>query len=625
MEEKKQSCRWSRKMLSVLLALATVFTLSTAPAAAAESSIEAAQMITREAAEEEKENSAETEDSCAQEEENVNEPKEPTQLNEAPENQENEEKPSDEGVSEDKKAEDSESNAEVADRQKDDSGIQAESTTDANVLDSGTFGSNLKWTLDENYTLTISGNGSMPEWKYTNDIPWHDNWSARIQKIVLENGITSIGNGAFINCTGATSVEMPNSVTSISNYAFGECTALKSITLSSNVSQIGDYAFGWCSELTHAEIPASVSEIGNAPFAACTKIRSINVSANNKYYSSLDGVLFDKSQTKLIQYPCGKSGAYTVPGTVENIGVYAFGTAETVGEIVLPESLMTISDTAFVCCHSMKSITIPARVAYIGDEAFGHCYNLQSVYFKGNAPVFDANAFGGDGEKETALTATVYYPGKDATWTDAVRQNYGGKLTWKADNGASSVSNKISGVKTSIKKYYSIKAQSFSLGAECLSGSSLNYKSNQKAVKVNGSGKVTIEKKYLGSATITITAPATGQYKKATKKVSITVKPKGTEFTSMSSPNNSWFKAKWKKVGGVSGYQIKVSEVNKYYEPDGKSKTMTVKGAGKSTLTLDRLEKKRIYYVTIRTYVEKNGKKYFSDWCKEGSYIKLEW
>jgi hypothetical protein len=185
--------------------------------------------------------------------------------------------------------------------------------------------------------------------------------------------VISIGDLAFDWCTNLTSVTIPNSVTSIGDYAFEGCTNLTSLPRGNSVTNIGDFAFQCCYGLTTATIPTNVTTIGKGPFAWCTNLTAITVEALNSAYSSVEGVLFNKSQATLIQYPGGKAGSYTVPNSVTSIG---------------PE---------LVCdCWSLINVTIPSSVISIGQLAFYNSFSLMGVYFQGNAPTLSVEVFTGD-------------------------------------------------------------------------------------------------------------------------------------------------------------------------------------------------------------------------------------
>ena len=138
----------------------------------------------------------------------------------------------------------------------------------ASADSSGTCGDNLTWTyVSATYTVTISGDGDMNNYG-VNQMPWLD-FSDSIKKVIIKNGVTSIGERAFLNCSGLTSVTIPNSVTSIGSLAFYYCRGLTSVTIPNSVTSIGSSAFYGCSGLTSVTIPNSVTSIGTAAFSGC--------------------------------------------------------------------------------------------------------------------------------------------------------------------------------------------------------------------------------------------------------------------------------------------------------------------------------------------------------------------
>ena len=141
----------------------------------------------------------------------------------------------------------------------------------------GTNGDNVKWTLDtETGLLEIYGGGEMESYYSSNYSPWY-NYRTSVKSCTIGDGVTSIGEWAFSNCTSLTSVTIPNSVTSIGNFAFYHCDSLTSITIPNSVTSIGDYAFSGCSSLTSVTIPNSVSSIGDGTFQGCTSLTSVTI------------------------------------------------------------------------------------------------------------------------------------------------------------------------------------------------------------------------------------------------------------------------------------------------------------------------------------------------------------
>src|SRR6266404_4154931 len=128
--------------------------------------------------------------------------------------------------------------------------------------------------------------------------------------------ITIIAEEAFSGCTSLANFVIPESVTNIGTSAFVGCNSLSNITIPDSVISIGASAFSGCTSLSSVMIPSSVTSIGDSSFSGCTSLNAITADALNPSYSSLDGVLFNKSQTALIQFPGGKAGSYTVPNSV---------------------------------------------------------------------------------------------------------------------------------------------------------------------------------------------------------------------------------------------------------------------------------------------------------------------
>ncbi len=252
--------------------------------------------------------------------------------------------------------------------------------------ESGSCGKNVKWYYyKESATLVVRGAGSMRNYD-DEETPWPNG----IKKLVVEEGVTSIGNFAFYCQKRLAAVNMADSVTYISTAAFMGCNDLEKINLSENLTEIGveafedceyietivlpdklniigDSAFNSCYRLKRVDIPANVNTIGEYAFLYCFALEGINVSSDNVNYSSVDGVLFSDNGKSLIQYPAGKSGEYSVPIGVEIIEVEAFYDCDALVSINIPSTVVYIENSAFSYCDSLSEIKVDPENEYYSD------------------------------------------------------------------------------------------------------------------------------------------------------------------------------------------------------------------------------------------------------------------
>ena len=256
----------------------------------------------------------------------------------------------------------------------------------------GANGDNVTYVLTDDGTLTISGSGKMMDFSVGSDLPWCDKRS-QINTVSIEQGVTSLGDWAFSNCSSLTSVMIPNSVTSIGGFAFSSCRSLTSVMIPNSVTSIGNGAFSSCRSLTSVMIPNSVTSIGNGAFSYCSSLTDINVDPDNKDWCSVDGVLFSKDRKTLAAFPGGRTGEYQWPDGVTSIGDCAFYGCSSLTSVTLPNSVTSIGVGAFYGCSSLTSVTIPNSVTSIGVGAFEYCSSLTSVTIPNSVTSIGDSAF----------------------------------------------------------------------------------------------------------------------------------------------------------------------------------------------------------------------------------------
>lgn len=248
--------------------------------------------------------------------------------------------------------------------------------------DCGDQGGNVTWTLSDNGTLTISGNGKMDDWnKSPTGSPWEE-YDKKIKKVVVEDAVTYIGADSFFWYEKLTSVKIGSSVEKIGNRAFCE-TNIKTLAIPGSVRAIGKEAFEGCGKLTSVKIEGnSLISIGNAAFGDCFKLSAINIPDS---VESIGDYAF---------CCCGLTGPIALV-SVKTIGKEAFWSCIYLRSISFGDSLVSIGDAAFYECFSLKKIIIPNSVKKIGENAFLYCYSLASVKLGNSVKTLGGGAFFG--------------------------------------------------------------------------------------------------------------------------------------------------------------------------------------------------------------------------------------
>lgn len=305
---------------------------------------------------------------------------------------------------------------------------------DADIVDSGTYGRNLTWTLDSEGTLTISGQGKMADYGIDGSerSPWRG-LVENIKTVKICDGVTSIGDLAFFDHRLITSVTIPEGVTRIGKQAFAECWKLERINIPSSVTSIGEYAFdstdrhtelyvditdidAWCRisfEGVYAN-PAHRAErilLNGNPITSVTIPEDVTaLEYTFRGFDDLESVTLHDKLTRIGTSAfdiCIGLESIDIPSSVTSIGERAFASCSKLPSIAIPGGVTSISRRAFSGCTGLTSVTIPDSVADIGENAFSGCSNIKTVYYTGSQSKWQSIAIGSG---NNALTgADIHY------------------------------------------------------------------------------------------------------------------------------------------------------------------------------------------------------------------------
>lgn len=238
-------------------------------------------------------------------------------------------------------------------------------------------GKNVTWELKDG-VLTIKGTGAMADYSGDEYAPWYD-ICEEITEVVVENGVTAIGEDAFYDAYNLKKVTLADSVKKLGYGAFASCASLEEFT-GNGLTEIDDYAFNLTS-LSAFTVPSGIKTIGDTAFMG-TPIEEYTVAAGNKTFTAKDGVLYTNGGKTLFMYPSGNVNAvFEIPSKVTKVAESAFLTNMYLKEITIPNSVTSLGASSFQQCEALKTVKIPDSVKEVGDYTFYECTSLETLKF----------------------------------------------------------------------------------------------------------------------------------------------------------------------------------------------------------------------------------------------------
>ena len=286
------------------------------------------------------------------------------------------------------------------------------------IVARGKAGNNIFWSLSADGELTVTGSGAIRDYPYSavpEQLPPWEIWEKEIKKLVVGEGITKIGEYNFCDFEAVTGISLPSTLREIASGAFCHTGGPVEIVIPDGVMTLASGAFSESTGIRNITIPDSVTQMGVACFAECANLETVVLGRGLAEISS--SVFRD----------CPKLKSITIPDTVTKIGESAFDDCASLKKVIIPASVTEIGNSAFSCCRGLEEVIFEGKTNLGSDVFSSNQGALKVIRFCTDVPEFHAWSFSG-------VTATCYYSADNATWTAEVLQQYGGNITWVAQN-----------------------------------------------------------------------------------------------------------------------------------------------------------------------------------------------
>ena len=411
-----------------------------------------------------------------------------------------------------------------------------------------------------------------------------------LTSVTIADTVTAIWDNAFMHCSSLPEITIPGSVERIVDSAFAYCTSLKKVTLEEGIQRIDQQVFResgvesikipdsvtymeghvfWnCQNLTTVEIGEGMSSVPNHTFDGCSALKTVKL---GRFVSTIGQSAF---------YGCKNLTTINWPEFLTTIKNSAFNSCSSLTSVKLPYGVNYVDYNAFENCTALKEFTVPGSIISIGQRTFVNCKNLKTVKFEGNAPSIGSNAF-------LNVTANVYYPSDNGTWTSSVMKQYGGNLTWTGytyvEDPTLSVSNLVSSGKIRLSWHECIGAAKYQVyRATSKDGTYKLLSTTTKTAITNTSADAGTTYYYKVRA-----VAADGTKSDWSNIVSRTCDLPRPDVTVTNVASTGKIKLTWKKIDGAVKYEIyratsKTGTYTKLSTVTGTSLTNTSTTAGKT-------------------------------------------